>query len=217
MLLSLYENLKGGAFMAAPHGYMREKVRLYIENTLLHHGYSPSIREIQAAVGLKSTSTVHEHIKNLEKNGLIKRNSLQQFTLPSHYNTTQYEGRNVNSVPLVGTVTAGVPILAVESIEEYISLPDILVGDGENYILKVSGESMIYAGIMDGDYVVVRKQSTAFNGDIVVAMIDDEATIKRYYKEKDLIRLQPENITMKPIFTRNCIILGKVISLYRIF
>ncbi|HPF87845.1 MAG TPA: transcriptional repressor LexA [Candidatus Limiplasma sp.] len=201
--------------MSNPRGESQEKIFAYIQKVVKEKGYPPSVREICEATGLRSTSTVHAHLKRLEKRGLISRDSMKPraITLSSEVQMTEM----VSAVPVVGRVTAGVPILANENIEEYISIPNILLGEGEHYILGVRGESMINAGIMDGDYVVVKKQQEANNGDIVVAMIDDEATVKRFYRENGHIRLQPENPAMQPILCKQVTILGKVVSLYRIF
>lgn len=201
--------------MSNPRGESQEKIFTYIKKIVKEKGYPPSVREICEATGLHSTSTVHAHLKRLEKKGLITRDSMKPraITLPSEVQIAEM----VSSVPVVGRVTAGIPILASENIEDYISIPNALLGDGEHYVLGVRGESMINAGIMDGDYVVIRKQQDASNGDIVVAMIDDEATVKRFYRENGHIRLQPENHAMQPIFCKQVTILGKVVSLYRIF
>ena len=202
-------------WMSNPRGESQEKILAYIKKVVKDKGYPPSVREICEATGLHSTSTVHAHLKRLEKRGLIIRDSMKPraISVSAEMQTTD----TVSSVPVVGRVTAGVPILATENIEEYISISNVLLGDGEHYILGVRGESMINAGIMDGDFVVVKKQQEANNGDIVVAMIDDEATVKRFYRENGHIRLQPENPTMAPILCKQVVILGKVVSLYRIY
>ena len=203
--------------MRKPRGDNQQKILEFIKKEIQTKGYPPSVREIGDAVGLKSTSTVHGHLTRLEKKGLLFRDSMKpraievledDFTHPSKSHSA--------AVPLVGKVTAGAPILAIENIEEYIALPDSMLGEGTFFILSVQGESMIEAGIVDGDYVVVRKQPDAQNGDIVVAMIDDEATVKRFYKENGHFRLQPENETMAPIIVPEVSILGKVVSLYRL-
>ncbi len=194
----------------------QEKVLDFIERSTLANGYAPSVREICDAIGLKSTSTVHGHLLRLEKKGLIKRSKQKPRALAVHNDAKAFPSDTV-SVPILGAVTAGMPILATENIEDYVSLPASMLGNGEHFILKIRGESMIYAGIMDGDFVVVKKQNDAFNGDIVVALLGDEATVKRFYREKNMIRLQPENTAMQPIFTRDVVILGKVVSLYRLF
>jgi len=190
----------------------------FIKQEVRSKGYPPSVREIGEAVGLASSSTVHGHLDRLEKKGLIRRDATKPRAIEITDGTEEMNvfPESIARVPLVGKVTAGVPILATENIEDYFPLPSHLVGDFQVFMLSVVGESMIEAGIHDGDYVIVRSQSTATNGDIVVAMTeDDEATVKRFYKEIDHVRLQPENSTMQPIRLRNVKILGKVIGLYR--
>ncbi len=183
----------------------------FIRREIDDKGYPPSVREICLAVGLKSTSTVHAHLNRLEEEGYIRRDATKPRALELT-DTATVRGR---SVPLLGRVTAGVPILAQQNIEEYYMLPQNLVGGDEVFILSVQGESMIEAGILDGDFVIVRRQSHAENGDIVVAMIDDEATVKRIFFEKNRVRLQPENPTMQPIYAREVTVLGRVIALFR--
>ena len=183
----------------------------FIRREIDDKGYPPSVREICLAVGLKSTSTVHAHLNRLEEEGYIRRDATKPRALELT-DTATVRGR---SVPLVGRVTAGMPILAQQNIEEYYMLPQNLVGGDEVFILSVQGESMIEAGILDGDFVIVRRQSHAENGDIVVAMIDDEATVKRIFYEKTRVRLQPENSTMQPIYVRDVTVLGRVIALFR--
>ena len=201
--------------MSNPRGDNQAKILAYIQFAIKEKGYPPSVREICMATGLKSTSTVHGHLQRLQKKGLLQRASMKpraiSLSAPSGYGMESVE------VPVLGTVAAGMPILAIEDVEEYIPLPQNMLGEGEHYVLKISGESMREAGILDGDYVVVRKQSAAHNGEIVVAMIDDEATVKRYYRENGLFRLQPENSEMEPIFALDLTILGKVVASYRIF
>lgn len=183
----------------------------FIRKEIDDKGYPPSVREICLAVGLKSTSTVHAHLNRLEEEGYIRRDATKPRALELT-DTATVRGR---SVPLVGRVTAGMPILAQQNIEEYYMLPQNLVGGDEVFILSVQGESMIEAGILDGDFVIVRRQSHAENGDIVVAMIDDEATVKRIFYEKTRVRLQPENSAMQPIYARDVTVLGRVIALFR--
>lgn len=202
--------------MAGQRGDTQARILAYIEKATLQKGYPPSVREICDATGLKSTSTVHGHLIRLEKKGLLYRDSMKPRAISVPADHQMYRSEMIN-VPIVGRVTAGTPILATENIEDYIALPQTMLGEGEHYVLGVRGESMIEAGIMDGDYVVVRKQPTAYNGDIVVAMIEDDATVKRFYRENGHFRLQPENPTMEPIIVPEVTILGKVISLYRIF
>ncbi len=183
----------------------------FIRREIDDKGYPPSVREICLAVGLKSTSTVHAHLNRLEEEGYIRRDATKPRALELT-DTATVRGR---SVPLVGRVTAGMPILAQQNIEEYYMLPQNLVGGDEVFILSVQGESMIEAGILDGDFVIVRRQSHAENGDIVAAMIDDEATVKRIFYEKTRVRLQPENSAMQPIYARDVTVLGRVIALFR--
>ena len=202
--------------MANQRGDTQAKILAYIEKATLQKGYPPSVREICDATGLKSTSTVHGHLIRLEKKGLLYRDSMNPRAISVPSDHQMYRTEMIN-VPIVGRVSAGSPILATENIEDYIALPQSMLGEGEHYVLGVRGESMIEAGIMDGDYVVVRKQPTAYNGDIVVAMVEDDATVKRFYRENGHFRLQPENSTMEPIIVPEVTILGKVVSLYRIF
>ena len=202
--------------MANQRGDTQAKILAYIEKATLQKGYPPSVREICDATGLKSTSTVHGHLIRLEKKGLLYRDSMKPRAISVPSDHQMYRTEMIN-VPIVGRVSAGSPILATENIEDYIALPQSMLGEGEHYVLGVRGESMIEAGIMDGDYVVVRKQPTAYNGDIVVAMVEDDATVKRFYRENGHFRLQPENSTMEPIIVPEVTFLGKVVSLYRIF
>jgi len=177
-------------------------------------GYPPSVREICEAVSLKSTSTVHGHLKRLEKKGLIKRDPTKPRALEIiELNASKREMLNI---PIVGKVTAGVPILATENIEDTFAIPmDFIKHDRELFILRVSGESMINIGIRDGDLAIIEHADSASNGEVVVALIDDEATIKRFFKENNHIRLQPENDTMDPIIVESCSILGKLVGLFR--
>jgi repressor LexA len=200
--------------MKKPRGDNQQKILDFIRSEVQTKGYPPSVREIGDAVGLKSTSTVHGHLTRLEKKGLLHRDSMKPRAMEV-LGEDLFPRLNAVPVPLVGRVTAGVPILAEENIEENIALPESLVGEGNFFVLHVKGESMIRAGILDGDFVVVRQQPDAHNGDIVVAMVEDEATVKRFYKENGIFRLQPENPDMKPIFAPNVTILGKVVSLFR--
>jgi len=192
----------------------QQKILDFIKTEIEDKGYPPSVREICAAVGLRSTSTVHAHLNHLEEQGLIRRDSTKPRALEV-LDGSQPRGR---SVPLVGRVTAGMPILAIENIEEYLTLPQSVLGQGRMFSLRVEGESMIEAGIMDGDIVVLRQQDTAENGEIVVAMTpEDEATLKRIYYEDDRVRLQPENSTMQPIYADTVTVLGKLVALIRQF
>ncbi|MNZ89396.1 LexA repressor [compost metagenome] len=190
----------------------------FIKNEVREKGYPPSVREIGEAVGLLSSSTVHGHLDRLEKKGLIRRDPTKPRAIEILDQEDGIIPLSVAKVPIVGKVTAGIPITATENIEEYFPLPSHFVGDNSVFILNVIGDSMIEAGIHNGDYVIVRQQQTANNGDIVVAMTeDDEATVKTFYKEKNHIRLQPENSTMQPIILPTVTILGKVIGLFRDF
>jgi repressor LexA len=190
----------------------------YIKSEVRHKGYPPSVREIGEAVGLASSSTVHGHLARLESKGLIRRDPTKPRAIEIlDNNQSDIPQSKVINVPIVGKVTAGLPITAIENVEEFFPLPENLApADEQLFMLEVMGESMIEAAILDGDYVIVRQQNTANNGDIVVAMTEeDEATVKRFFKEKDYFRLQPENSTMEPIILRNVSILGKVIGVYR--
>ena len=200
--------------MANQRGDTQAKILAYIEKATLQKGYPPSVREICDATGLKSTSTVHGHLIRLEKKGLLYRDSMKPRAISVPSDHQMYRTEMIN-VPIVGRVSAGSPILATENIEDYIALPQSMLGEGEHYVLGVRGESMIEAGIMDGDYVVVRKQPTAYNGDIIVAMVEDDATVKRFYRENGHFRLQPENDSMEPIIVNEVSILGKVVGLFR--
>ena len=192
-----------------------------IERIVKEKGYGPTVREICSDLGLSSPSTVHVHLKTLEQKGYIVRDPLKSRSIMLASRSTEKPAENIVSfskivnVPLVGNVAAGEPILAEENITDTISLPTDIVGDSASFMLSVHGESMIEAGINDGDYVVVKEQPVANNGDIVVAIIDDGATVKRFYKEKGHIRLQPENSSMEPIITTDCIIAGKVVAVFR--
>ncbi|MFC5700025.1 transcriptional repressor LexA [Cohnella faecalis] len=192
----------------------------FIKTEVREKGYPPSVREIGEAVGLASSSTVHGHLDRLEKKGLIRRDPTKPRAIEILDDdvVAPYFTSNVRQIPVVGKVTAGVPITATENIEEYFPLPVHMVGDQTVFMLSVRGDSMIEAGIHDGDFVIVRQQPTATNGEIVVAMTEEnEATVKTFYKERDHIRLQPENESMQPIRLKNVSILGKVIGLIRSF
>lgn len=193
----------------------QEKILQYIKKVLAEKGYPPTVREICEAVGLSSTSTVHAHLNNMEKRGLIRRDPTKPRAI--EVLDAVHQARNtLVEVPVIGKVAAGIPILAVENIEESYFLPQsMLPSSSDCFMLTVQGESMINAGILNGDLVIVQPQSTAENGEIVVAMIDDEATVKRYYKENGHIRLQPENDLLSPIIVPSAEILGLVVGLYR--
>ena len=188
----------------------------YIKKEILNRGYPPTVRDICEAVNLKSTSSVHSHLETLEKNGYIRRDPTKPRAIEivdDNFNLTRREFANV---PLIGQVAAGQPLLAVENIESYFPIPTEFMPNAESFMLKVKGESMINAGIFDGDNILVEKCDNVHNGDIVVALIDDSATVKRFYKEKDCYRLQPENDYMDPIIVYDQLqILGKVIGVYR--
>lgn len=201
-----------------PRGDMQARILAYIEQEIRTRGYAPSVREIGEAVGLKSTSTVHGHLMRMEKKGLLRRDAMKPRAIGLSTAFSPFdENASLREIPVVGRVAAGTPILAEENIEETMTLPEEMVGSGELFILRVRGESMIQAGIMNDDYIVVHRQMNANNGEIVVAMIDDEATVKRFYKENEHIRLQPENDAMEPIIVPEVTILGKVVSLIRKF
>lgn len=189
----------------------------YIYDTVEKRSIPPTVREICSAVGLSSTSTVHGHLARLERKGWLVKDATKPRALEITREGKKELGIKPKEIPVIGVVTAGQPILAVEDIDDYFPLPPDLKSDaGELFMLKVHGESMINAGILNGDSVIVRKQSSANNGEIVVAMTEEnEATVKRFYKEKDHYRLQPENDTMAPIILPKVTIFGKVVSLYR--
>jgi len=197
-------------------GDTQQRILEFIEQEIEAKGYPPSVREIGDAVGLKSTSTVHGHLCRLESRGLLRRDAMKPRAMEVKSGKKNI-GDGMRMVPIVGNVAAGSPILAEEYIEDQVALPESMLGDGTHFILKVHGDSMINAGIMNGDYVVVHKQSTANNGEIVVAVMEGNATVKRFYREPGRFRLQPENNTMAPIYTRKVDIAGKVVSVYRIY
>lgn len=203
--------------MSAKIGDKQREILEYLKKEIKAKGYPPSVREICDAVNLKSTSTVHGHLNRLEKKGMIRRDPTKPRAIEILEDSFYEIRHELVNVPIVGKVTAGQPILAVENIEDYFPLPVEYVKNDTVYMLHVHGDSMIEAGIFHNDLVLVRKQSSAENGDIVVAMIEDSATIKRFFREKDHIRLQPENPAMNPIIVRDVTILGKVIGLFRKF
>ena len=192
----------------------------FIKRYSAKHGYPPTVRDIGKAVGLASSSTVHAHLANLEKLGLLRRDPSKPRALEL-LDKAGAAVANVRSLvrptglPLVGSVAAGQPILAEENIEEYVEVPPVAGGDQGEYVLRIRGESMKDAGILEGDYVVVRKQENAADGDIVVALVGEEATVKRFFREDDHIRLQPENATMEPIRSKDVRIMGRVVGLFR--
>ena len=195
----------------------QKEILEYMKQEILNKGYPPTVRDICEAVKLKSTSSVHSHLETLEKNGYIRRDPTKPRAIEiidDNFNMTR---REMTNVPMVGRVAAGEPILAVENVESYFPIPTEYMPNAEAFMLKVKGESMINAGIFDGDNVLVEKCNTARNGDMVVALVDDSATVKTFYKEANHIRLQPENDTMDPIIVDDCEILGKVFGVFRFF
>ena len=188
----------------------------YIKDEILKKGYPPTVREICETVGLKSTSSVHAHLSTLERNGYIRRDPTKSRAIEICDDSFQVVRTEMTSLPEVGDVAAGIPILAQENIVSYFPVPSEIVPSGESFVLRVRGESMINAGILDGDRIFVNSCNSCNNGDIVVALVDDSATVKTFYKEKDHIRLQPENDTMDPIIVKDCTILGKVFGVFRL-
>jgi repressor LexA len=192
----------------------QQEIFEFIKQYSGRHGYPPTVRDIGKAIGLTSSSTVHAHLANLEKLGLVRRDP----TKPRALELLGEAARKIagpSGLPLVGRVAAGSPILAEENIEDYVEVPPIAGGDHGEYVLRVAGDSMKDVGILDGDYVIVHRQETADNGEIVVALVGEEATVKRYFRESDHIRLQPENPAMEPIRTREAAVLGKVVGVCR--
>ncbi len=189
----------------------------YIKNVTLEKGYPPTVRDICEAVGLKSTSSVHAHLSTLETKGYIRRDPTKPRAIEIIDEGFQMVRQEMTSIPIVGRVAAGEPILASHNIDGYFPLPVDMVPNADTFVLKVKGDSMINAGIHSGDSIFVESCNTANNGDIVVALIDDSATVKTFYKEKDHIRLQPENDTMDPIIVDECTILGKVFGVFRLY
>ncbi|MBD5467211.1 MAG: transcriptional repressor LexA [Lachnospiraceae bacterium] len=189
----------------------------YIKEQILERGYPPAVREICDAVHLKSTSSVHSHLETLEKNGYIRRDPTKPRAIEICDDSFQLVRHEMASIPIVGTVAAGQPILAQENIEGYFPIPVELLPNAETFILKVKGDSMINAGIFNGDQIFVERCSSARNGDTVVALVEDSATVKTFYKEDGHIRLQPENDEMDPIIVDDCTILGKVFGVFRLY
>ena len=189
----------------------------YIKEQILEKGYPPAVREICEAVHLKSTSSVHAHLETLEKNGYIRRDPTKPRALEVCDDSFQLVRNEMTSIPIIGTVAAGQPILAAENIEGYFPVPVDMVPNAETFILKVKGDSMINAGIFSGDQIFVERTNVARNGDMVVALVDDSATVKTFYKEQGHVRLQPENDTMDPIIVDDCDILGKVFGVFRLY
>ena len=195
----------------------QQEILDFIKSEILHKGYPPAVRDICEAVHLKSTSSVHSHLETLEKNGYIRRDPTKPRAIEIIDDTFQLTRREVVNVPLIGTVAAGQPILAQENIENYFPVPAEYMPNSECFMLKVKGGSMVNAGIFNGDQILVQQQNTANNGDMVVALIDDSATVKTFYKEDGHYRLQPENDSMSPIIVDEVTILGKVFGALRIF
>lgn len=196
----------------------QQEILDYIKNEILNRGFPPAVREICEAVNLKSTSSVHSHLEALEKNGYIRRDATKPRAIEILDDSFHLIRREVVNVPLVGTVAAGEPILAVENVESYFPVPAEYMPDQQTFMLRVKGDSMINAGIFDGDRVLVKQQPTADNGDLVVALVEDSATVKRFFKEDGYYRLQPENDAMDPIIVRGELtILGKVFGVFRFY
>lgn len=193
----------------------QQQILEFIKHRILEKGYPPAVREIYQAVHLRSTSSVHSHLETLERKGYIRRDPTKPRAIEIIDDDFNLARREIVHIPIVGTITAGEPILAVENIEDYFPMQPDFISSRDTFMLHVRGESMINAGIMDGDLVIVQQQPTADNGDIVVAMIDDSATVKRFYKEDGHYRLQPENDAMDPIIVPEVSVIGKVIGLYR--
>jgi len=195
----------------------QKEILEYIKNEILMRGYPPAVREICEAVSLKSTSSVHSHLETLEKNGYIRRDPTKPRAIEIVDDSFQMVRREMTSIPIIGRVAAGEPIFAEENIEGYFPMPVDMVPNAESYVLNVKGDSMINVGIYSGDQIFVEKCNTAHNGDTVVALIDDSATVKTYYKENGHYRLQPENDTMEPIITDHLEIMGKVFGVFRLY
>lgn len=193
----------------------QQQILDYIKEELLAKGYPPTVREICEKVGLRSTSSVHSHLSSLEENGYIRRDPTKPRAIEIIDDEFAISRREMTNIPIIGRVAAGEPLLAVENIENYFAIPAEFLPNAETFILKVHGDSMINVGFFENDYLIVEKTSTARNGDIVVALIEDSVTVKRFYKEDNYIRLQPENDNMDPIIVNDCQIVGKVHSLFR--
>ena len=195
----------------------QQEILEYIKDQILQRGFPPAVREICEAVNLKSTSSVHSHLETLEKNGYIRRDPTKPRAIEILDDTFNLTRREMVNVPIIGQVAAGQPILAEENVEDYFPFPAERMPNKQTFLLKVKGESMINAGILDGDYVLVEQDATASNGDMVVALVEDSATVKTFYKEEGVFRLQPENDFMDPIIVKEVSILGKVIGVMRFF
>ncbi|BDF33912.1 LexA repressor [Lachnospiraceae bacterium] len=195
----------------------QQEILEYIKSQILERGFPPAVRDICEAVNLKSTSSVHSHLETLEKNGYIRRDPTKPRAIEILDDSFNFTRREMVNVPILGRVAAGEPILAEQNIENYFPIPMEYMPNKQTFMLKVKGESMINAGILDGDYVLVEERKTARNGEMVVALVEDGATVKTFYKEEGIIRLQPQNDTMDPIIVRDVQILGKVIGVFRFF
>jgi len=195
----------------------QQEILDFLKNTILSTGYPPTVREICEAVNLKSTSSVFQHLEKLEKNGYIKRDESKPRAIEIIDDNFNMLRRETVSVPMVGRVAAGQPLLAVQNVESYFPIPAEYMPNAQSFMLRVKGDSMINIGIFDGDTIIVQQQKTAKNGDIVVALVEDSATVKTFYKEDGHIRLQPENDNMDPIIVEDCLILGKVFGVMRFF
>ena len=213
IVVELYLKYKGDSMDTLTQ--KQEEIYNVIKDSILSKGYPPSVREIGELVGLKSTSSVHAHLNTLEKKGFIRKDPTKPRTIEITDDTFNLTRREVVNVPMVGTVAAGMPILATENITDYFPIPSEFLPNTDIFMLRVKGESMINVGIHDGDQIIVSKQNTAKNGDIIVALVEDSATVKTFYKEKNFYRLQPENDSMEPILVKEVTILGKVIGLFR--
>jgi len=195
----------------------QQEILEFIKSEILHKGYPPAVRDICEAVKLKSTSSVHSHLETLERNGYIRRDPTKPRAIEIIDDTFNLVRREVVNMPLIGEIAAGQPLLAQENIQDYFPIPAEYMPNVDTFMLKVKGESMVNAGIFDGDRIMVQQQSTAQNGDIVVALVEDSATVKTFYKEDGHYRLQPENDSMEPIILEDVTILGKVFGVLRIF
>lgn len=195
----------------------QQEILEYIKSEIVNKGYPPAVREICGAVHLKSTSSVHSHLETLEKNGFIRRDPTKPRAIEIIDDDFNLARREIVSVPVIGSVAAGEPIFADQNIESYMPILPEDLPDGPAFMLRVKGESMVNAGIFDGDRVLVKKQESAMNGDIIVALVEDAATVKTFYKEDGHFRLQPENDTMKPIILDDVVVLGKVTGLFRVY
>ena len=193
----------------------QQEILEYIKSQILERGFPPAVRDICEAVHLKSTSSVHSHLETLEKNGYIRRDPTKPRAIEILDDSFNFMRREMVNVPIVGRVAAGEPLLAEQNIENYFPIPMEYMPNKQTFMLKVQGESMINAGILDGDYVLVEERETTCDGEMVVALIEDGATVKTFYKEEENIRLQPENDTMEPIIVSDCTVLGKVIGVFR--